>query len=197
MPGTTPNFAIPYPCPGDPIDCNDFEAWAGAIDDALTTVNEAATAAANRPRAMLRTPDAGVSVPVGVSTQILFSDTVSPVYNNGLDLGTAPLYSGFRVFPPLETAFYLFTATFIPLNTVTSVTSFRATMTLDNISVGRVMASSVAATSSQPITLVGIGVLDAADPTSFGICSYLWTGSGGPMNVHVQFSCQYVSRFTQ
>lgn len=194
MPGLTDNFGIPYPCPGDPIDCTDFADWAAAIDEALTEVNQAATAAANRPRAMLRTATAGRAIPVGVETQILFDEPTGPVYNNGLDVGSFP-HGGFRVLPPLVTGVYLFTAQFTPLNSVTSVTGFRATMNLNFRTVGRTLASSTATTIAHPISLVGIGVLDAADPTSTGTCSYTWTGTGGPLNVYCQFSCQFVSEF--
>lgn len=195
MPDQTPNFAIPYPCPGDVIDCDMFADWANAIDDALTTVNTAAEAAANRPRAMLRTLATGFAVPVNVATTIQFNEvTNNPVYNNGITVGAFP-YTGFTVNPPLTSGFYLFSATFIPVNTVTTVTAFKASIVADNVSAGRTTASSVVGNSASPLTVTHLGVMQNTGLVPPATCVYQWNGTGGPMNVYVQFSCQYVSVF--
>src|SRR5688572_838049 len=123
MPGQTENFGIVYPCPGDTITTGVFQTWTQGIEDALEQVNDAAEAAINRPRAKLRTVDAGFAVANGVATQILFDEVV---YNRGLDVGAGPTFGGFNPAPTASAGLYLLTAQFTPVNTATTVTSFEA-----------------------------------------------------------------------
>lgn len=51
MPGATPIYAIPYPCSGENIDCTVFEAFADAVQAAVTSTGALETQALNRPRA--------------------------------------------------------------------------------------------------------------------------------------------------
>lgn len=194
MPAVTPNFAIPYPCPGDNVDCFDFNTWAEGIDSALAEVTQVAAQATLRPRAMLRTADTGTPIPVGVTTGISFNLAGGPVYNEGMDVGAFP-HTAFRTFNPDYSGWYIFCAQFTPLTVVGSVTSFSATISVGNPAVltGRTLASSAATTIAQPISLITMGRLDAFDPTSVAFCTWQWTGAGGPLSVYCQFSCQFMA----
>lgn len=193
MPATTPNFNIPYPCSGDTIDCSIFESWAAGIDNALATVRTASELASQRPRAMLRTADTGVAVAVGGAfVGMTYNRADNPIYNGGLTLtGVAPNYTGFSITLPQIPGWYLFMAQFTPLNAVTTVTSFEGRITVDGLVFGRTLGDSLPGTVARPITVMGMALLPAALPGAQA--SYAWTGSGGPMNIYSQFSCQFMA----
>ena len=53
MPGTTPNFSLPYPCAGETFDPAIFCEFSDALDAALVTVIANADFVANRPYARI------------------------------------------------------------------------------------------------------------------------------------------------
>jgi len=190
MPGQTTNFGIEYPCPGDTITAAAFQTWTEGIEDALEQVNDAAVAAANRPRAMLRTATTGFAVAAGAATQISFDEVVYDSGFGGLS-GVAP-YTAFDI---AGTGFidglYMFMAQFTPVNTATTVTSFEAEILASNTTIAaRTLASSAATTIARPISMIGIGFLTTVGT---GLVRFNWTGTGGPLNIYCQFSCQYIA----
>lgn len=191
MPGTTANYAIRYPCPGDTITTDVFSNWANDIESAVLQVSDLTGQALNRPRAMLRTVDTGYAVAFGLPTQILFDEVV---YNNGLGVGTGPIFGAFDVNgTSLDQGLYLFMAQLTPVNTATTVTSFEAEILTDNVVIAaRTLASSAASTIAKPITLAGLGFL-TFNPGGGGLVRFNWTGTGGPLNIYCQFSCQYIA----
>lgn len=191
MPGTTVNYGIRYPCPGDTITTGVFSDWANDIESAIMEVSDLTSQALNRPRAMLRTADAGYAVAFGLPTQILFTEVV---YNNGLGVGAGPTFGAFDVQgTSLDQGLYLLMAQFTPVNTATTVTSFEAEILADNVVIAaRTLASSAASTIAKPITLAGLGLL-TFNPGGGGLVRFNWTGTGGPLNIYCQFSCQYLA----
>jgi hypothetical protein len=189
MPGQTTNFGIEYPCPGDTITTAAFQTWTEGIEAAINQVNTASTEATNRPRAMLRTNDTGYAVAFGAPTQILFDITV---YNNGLDVGVlGPPFGGFVPEPTGDAGLYLLMAQFTPVNTATTVTSFEAEIISNNeVVAARTLASSAATTIARPISLMGVGIIDFIGGA---LVRFNWTGTGGPLNIYCQFSCQYIA----
>lgn len=189
MPGQTDNYGIRYPCPGDPIDPTDFANWAIDIENAVEQVETAALAATSRPRVQLRTPVTGTACAAGVATAMSF-DTI--VFNEGMTV--APLAAPHTtIFPGDGVSIYVMTltATFIPVNTATTVTSFQGFITANNDVCGRTMASSTVPTIAKPLTLVMTGFVDSV----FGAtASFQWTGTGGPLNVYCQFSASFVAQ---
>lgn len=187
MPGQTEHYGIRYPCPGDNINPADFANWTYDIENALNEVNAASQAAVLRPRAMLRTSRVGVAIPIGVPTQILFSDLV---YNEGMDVGVGPTYGAFLPAPTAQPMLMMLAAQFTPLNTVTGVTSFEGTVFANNFPFARTLGSTGATTIGRPITVVGIGIVEFL----FGaLATFTWTGAGGPLNMYCQFSCSYIA----
>lgn len=187
MPGQTTNYGIRYPCPGDTIDAEAFGVWTNDIENAMAQVQTASNEALQRPRAMVRTANAGFAIPVGVATQITYTTTV---YNNA---GATP-FAG--TIPPEEPQLNLYMAQITPIGTGTTVTSWKASILVDNFVVAsRTSASSAASTIAKPISLVGLG-FRTADPGGAAVVTFHWTGTGGPLNVYSQFSFSYVAPAT-
>lgn len=69
----TPNFAIPYPCSGDTIDAAAIQAWADGIDLAVSSVQDQADLALNRPSLYVQSPPTGQAYATGVAADISFS----------------------------------------------------------------------------------------------------------------------------
>lgn len=195
MPGMTPNFNIRYPCQGENINPQVFADYAQDVEAAIAQVQAQAALAQNRLRAALHTADAGVAVAVNVSTQILFS-TVE--YNNGVEVGAGPTYGGFQSLTADQSGLYLFTLEVSPLNTVTTLTSWKAVVSntpgFYPLTVGgsRTLGRSVATTEATRINVTGIGFLEAPFSTVF---TFQWTGTGGPMNIYARATATKIGPF--
>lgn len=87
MPGTTPNYAIPFPCAGDPLNPAAFQSLALGVDNALLQGDAAATAATHEAQANL----SGQANPaVGVEAIVTF-DFLGGIFNlsNGITINAA------------------------------------------------------------------------------------------------------------
>lgn len=186
MPGQTANFAIRYPCPGDTVTMDAFANWASDIENALLTVSELTEQASNRPRAIGRTSNAGTAVAAGAGPITLQATTIVT------SVGLSNL-SG--VFTPTTTdsnGLYMLMAQVTPVNTATTVTSFKATILANNtVAASRTLASSVVGTIAKPISLVGLGFVTTVGGGA--LVQFEWTGTGGPLNVYAQLSLAYVA----
>ncbi|MGH7252438.1 MAG: hypothetical protein ACREIE_01440, partial [Nitrospiraceae bacterium] len=87
MPATTPNFAIPFPCSGDTIDCDAFAAFTQGIQGAITATGAAQVSALNRPAARANT-NGTQTYGAGVLTTVAFN-TVSYDNDNMIDLAVS------------------------------------------------------------------------------------------------------------
>ena len=185
MPGQTDNYSIRYPCPGDTVTLADFTNWASDIDTALASVSELSDEALNRPRGMGRTANAGTAVAVGAGLTLLAA--TNTVYSHAMTN-----FSGVFVPESGLDGLFLGMATVIPVGTGTTVTSWKASLIMDNQTVAsRTSASSAASTIAKPISLVGVGFLTSTG--AGGLVQFEWTGTGGPMNVYAQLSFSYIA----
>jgi hypothetical protein len=188
MPGVTDNFAIPYPCQGENINPAVFAAYAAGVENALEQVNEQAQMAQNRLRADLYTVDAGVAVAVNVSTQLLY--TLSN-YNNGMEVGPGPSFGGYGALTPDQAGLYVFTLELSPINTVTTLTSWKLEINSTNatnsatMTTSRTLVRSVATIEASRVNLSALGFLHVGSAT---VARFHWTGTGGPMNVYARFT---------
>jgi hypothetical protein len=171
MPGTTPNYAIPFPCEGEAITTASFSAWALGVENALIQADAAATAATHEPQANL---SAQSNTAVGVEGTLTF-DAFGGTLNmsNGITInaaaGTATV-----VFPGLYNVMVS-----IPGNASTlTMTSQRMAVYVNGVlyAAKKLRGFTVAST----ITLSGsvdwdVGPLAAGDVITI---RWLWTGTG-------------------
>lgn len=85
MPGSTPNFGIPYPCAGETINPSVFENFAEAVEAGIASVEADAALALTRPNAAVRFN--GTSTAAGVVTvlNMSFADFQNGVSIPGAD----------------------------------------------------------------------------------------------------------------
>lgn len=181
MPGTTTNFGIRYPCSGETINPTVFANWADDIDAALTDVSTLTTEVLHRPRASVKTVDAGTSTAVGALTTLNVGDVT--LYADGVTVTPTGFITNE---PTLEVGVWMVTAEFSPLNSVTTLTSWAGgCVTSPGDDMGRKMGISGANTLATNINISGL--LRVVSPSIISF-NWLWTGTGGPMFVYCNAS---------
>jgi hypothetical protein len=72
MPGSTPNYAIPFPCGPDTINTGVFASYAQGVQSALTAVNGVQSQLLRPPAALIRRSTVAQSIPAGAATAATF-----------------------------------------------------------------------------------------------------------------------------
>lgn len=170
---STPNFAIPYPCSGDNIDCGVFEDFTTAVQNALLSVDVSVEEANNRPAASI-SMSASQNINVGAATNVQFG---SELYDND---NMANLGVNNDRLTVVTTGMYMVTGfTLGNGGSVTTLTSEAVALSRngtilyrkknssdDNRSMGNTVTGLINCTAGDILRLV-----------------YLWTGTGGPMSL--------------
>lgn len=177
MPGTTPRFAIPYPCLGDAIDASAFSAWTNGIEAAMVQVDALEAQALHRPAASVTFPNA-LSMPQGVATTVTFGTELFDT-DNMVDLAANNDRITIRT-----TGVYMVEASLcLGQGTVTTYTSGRNSVTLNGTLVLARKHDDMSLASSISGILPAILV-----PGDVLRLQYLWTGTGGPATLACQFA---------
>ena len=121
MPGATPVYAIPYPCAGENITCEVFEAWADAIQTAIDSTRALETDAKARPSARASGTNQSPFV-AGVLTNVVYQ-TENYDNDNIVNLGVDA--SAFTIVTP---GWYLFSS-FAETTSSVGMTSFALALT--------------------------------------------------------------------
>lgn len=182
MPGSTDNFAIPYPCNGETIDCGVFADWANAIQAAVSTVRTAQQFALNKPAAGITVPTSN-AIAVGVAT-VVTGFTNENYDNNGMaNLGV----SNDRLTIQTQ-GLYLVEA---------GLTGDGPTTTFTSDAVGILQSGTLRFREKSGInpgnTLQVVGVLDCI-VGDFIQLNYLWTGTGGPQTTSGYLQARLLAR---
>ena len=72
MPGSTPNYAIPYPCGPDTINSGVFASYTQGVQDALTTVQGVQSQLLRPPAALVRRSTVSQVIPAAATTTATF-----------------------------------------------------------------------------------------------------------------------------
>lgn len=165
MPGSTPNFAIPYPCAGENIDPSVFQDFADAVEAAIASVEADANTALNRSNAAARFN--GTSTAAGVVTQL---DMSSADFQNNVSI------PGADNFVIIDAGIYMVTLEAGSTTVSTTVTSWAAEIRQNTTVRYRRKVSPDPATSTAGfLNVVGLLVCAAADSIDF---TWEWTGAG-------------------
>lgn len=173
MPGMTPNFAIPYPCSGETIDCTIFASFTQAIQDALISVEDLTVTALNRPAAGVS--GTGQAITVNVSTNATFGTELYDnnnmadlaVNNDRLTIQTDGVYM-VTVWSGLQSGWATMTSNAVAISNNGTVL-YRKKNSSDN-------------DLDMDVTVTGLVNCVAGDILR---CSILWTGTGGPATTSI------------
>lgn len=179
MPGTTPNFGIPYPCAGEVIDPGVFEDFADGVESALAQVDAASLAAVQRPRGQKLLDGSGQSVATTVLSTLTYSSTV---YASGItDTAT-----GFTI---TSAGVYMVTLETLNYSSVVTCDYWSAQILNTATVVYRRKLFDSTELFTHRINIGGLVVCNVADTLS---AQWQWQGTGGPMFILSRFSAAKV-----
>lgn len=170
MPGATTNFAIPYPCAGETIDCTIFEAFTQAIQDALTGLDSQSVDVLNRPAASVT--GGGQNIAVNVSTNATYT---SESYDNDNMADLTVNNDRLTIVTP---GMYMITGYSSLGSGFTTITSNAVAITVNGTVLYRKKNSSDT-NLAMNVTVTGLVNCLAGDIIRTSI---LWTGTGGPVS---------------
>lgn len=167
---STPNWAIPYPCSGDNIDCTIFEDFTVAIQTAITTLDTLTTTALRRPTAKIT--GSGQAIAAGATTNATFSseefDTAA-MANLGVNNDRLTVTSD---------GMYMITAWSDLGSPFTTMTSNSVAISVNGTIIYRKKNSSDT-NLDMNVTVTGLYNCVVGDIIRMPI---LWTGTGGPLS---------------
>lgn len=168
---STPNFAIPYPCAGETVDCDDFALFTEGIQDALTSLDALNTEVLNRPAAHIQAFANGQTFTVNVATNVIF-DTV--FFDND---GMANLTVNNDRLTVQNPGMYLVSGNLRTGASFTTITSQSNALSLNGTILYRKKESSDNNNLMYIPSAIGLMNCVAGDVIRL---VYLWTGTGGP-----------------
>lgn len=180
----TDNFAIPYPCGGDSIDCTVFQPWAEAIQAAVSSVRDTSELALNKPAAAVQQTFSAATFAPGVTAVITY-DVEDFDNNNMVNLSV----NNDRI--TVRTAgVYLVIASSAGVGPTTTLTSEAVGITRNGVQVYR-KKSGILPQGPQSLQVIGILGCAVGDVLQ---ANFLWTGTGGPQAVEAYFQARLVAR---
>lgn len=170
MPGSTPNFAIPYPCAGETIDPGVFQDFADGVEAALATVDALSAAALARPNAAIKNT-AGQSIAFGAAVALTLPIT-------DFATGVTAAAGGFTI---LTDGIYMLTLEASTSSATTTVSSWAAEiLQAGTARYRRKLSPNPATTIAGGINLAGLISATAGQAITF---QWQWTGAGANLSV--------------
>lgn len=168
---STPNFAIPYPCSGDTIDCNIFEPFTAAIQDSLDALDVLNEEVLNRPAAHIQAFANGQTFTVNVATNVIF-DTV--FFDNDSMVDLAVNNDRITIQNP---GMYLVAGNLRTGASFTTITSQSNALSLN----GTILYRNKESSDNNNLMYIpsAIGLMNCVAGDVIRLV-YLWTGTGGP-----------------
>lgn len=185
MPGSTAVYGIPYPCAGENIDCAVFEAWADAIQAAITSVRVLESDAANRPSA--RASGTNQSPFVANTLTSVVYQTEDYDNDNMVNLGADT--SAFTI----QTAGWYLFSSFVEIINSAGQTSHALSLSQNGTVLYRRKMSTPAVNANPTPGLQVLGLINcaAADVIRAG---YLFNGAPSPTLIRATTFCYMVSQ---
>lgn len=185
MPGSTPIYAIPYPCQGENIDCEAFEAWADAIQNAIDLTRVLETQARTRPSARASgTGQAGFVS--GANTALVYQ---TEVYDNNGMVNLAVNNDRFTIQTP---GWYLF-GTFVQTTVLATTTSVAVGLTQNAVFTFRKKHSPNPINANTTPGVQAIGLMRCAQGDVIQSL-YTYTGGVSPVVLNVTMFGYMTSR---
>jgi hypothetical protein len=172
MPSSTPVYNIPFPCAGENIDCDIFEDWAQAIQDAIVDTRALETRILNRPSARA-SGTAQAAFVAGVNTNLVYQ---TEDYDNNAIVDLVADSSRFLI---QTTGWYLF-ASSAELNQIAGMTSQAISLTHNGTVIYRRKSSSPAVNANPTPGIQVIGLINCAQGDAIR-STFLFTGAAAPI----------------
>lgn len=170
MPGSTPNFAIPYPCAGENINSLVFANFANGVETALATVDALSTAALARPNAAIKN-SAGQSIAFGAAVALTMPTT-------DFATGVTAAAGGFTI---LTDGIYMVTLEASTASVTTSVSSWAIeVLQAGTTRYRRKLSPNPAIATAGGINLAGLIQATVGQAITF---QWQWTGAGANLSV--------------
>lgn len=171
MPDSSPTFAIPYPCVGEPITLATFSSFATAVEAAIASVDAVEDFVLSRPSAFV-VNSGSTSVPLNVSTPLTYDTELWDTDGMG-NLGA----NNERLTIQTNGVYMIFGGT--------NSTAAPATLTSNAVILtknGTTFAENKQDSTSNTFPTHATSIIPCISGDIIR-CNYLWTGTVGPINI--------------